>query len=108
MGKGKISPKFVVMKRLISSKMIKNSVLGPPDRVLVDTNFVNFSIQNKLDLEKAMTDCLYAKFNNYFRLGHRTMAYLVRMTKSEQVVECTEAAFILKHVVAAHVCLLRV
>ncbi|KAL3572074.1 hypothetical protein D5086_025978 [Populus alba] len=35
--------------------------LGPPYRVLVDTNFINFSIQNKLDLEKAMLDCLYAK-----------------------------------------------
>ncbi|RZC74595.1 hypothetical protein C5167_050077 [Papaver somniferum] len=83
MGKGKISPKFAVMKRLISSKMIKKtkedilnlrkndlqkeklpknvSALGPPDRVLVDTNFVNFSFLKKLDLEKAMTDCLYAK-----------------------------------------------
>ncbi|RZC49128.1 hypothetical protein C5167_017554 [Papaver somniferum] len=74
MGKGKISPKFAVMKRLISSKMIKktkedilnprkkdlqkeklprnvprvssalffkhSSALGPPDRVLLDTNFV--------------------------------------------------------------------
>ncbi|MCL7038570.1 hypothetical protein MKW94_021196, partial [Papaver nudicaule] len=95
MGKAKKSPKFAVMKRLISSKMIKktkedvlnprkkdlekeklprnlpqvssalffkhNSALGPPYRVLVDTNFINFSIQNKLDLEKAMMDCLYAK-----------------------------------------------
>ncbi|OVA01880.1 PIN domain [Macleaya cordata] len=95
MGKAKKSPKFAVMKRLVSSKMIKkhkedvlnprkkdlekeklprnvpnvssalffkhNSALGPPYRVLVDTNFINFSIQNKLDLEKAMMDCLYAK-----------------------------------------------
>jgi U3 small nucleolar RNA-associated protein 24 len=38
-----------------------NSALGPPYQVLVDTNFINFSIQNKLDLEKAMMDCLYAK-----------------------------------------------
>ncbi|KAJ4843625.1 hypothetical protein Tsubulata_049806, partial [Turnera subulata] len=38
-----------------------NTALGPPYRVLVDTNFINFSIQNKLDLEKAMLDCLYAK-----------------------------------------------
>jgi U3 small nucleolar RNA-associated protein 24 len=28
---------------------------------LVDTNFINFSIQNKIDLEKGMLDCLYAK-----------------------------------------------
>ncbi|EFJ29386.1 hypothetical protein SELMODRAFT_91292 [Selaginella moellendorffii] len=38
-----------------------NTALGPPYHVLVDTNFINFSIQNKLDLEKAMMDCLYAK-----------------------------------------------
>jgi U3 small nucleolar RNA-associated protein 24 len=38
-----------------------NTALGPPYQVLVDTNFINFSIQNKLDLEKAMMDCLYAK-----------------------------------------------
>ncbi|CAN6710871.1 unnamed protein product [Malus baccata var. baccata] len=38
-----------------------NTALGPPYRVLVDTNFINFSIQNKLDLEKGMMDCLYAK-----------------------------------------------
>ncbi|KAJ8656946.1 hypothetical protein O0I10_007280 [Lichtheimia ornata] len=38
-----------------------NSALGPPYHVLVDTNFINFSIQNKLELVKAMMDCLYAK-----------------------------------------------
>eukprot|EP00047_Mylnosiga_fluctuans_P003357 m.228759 g.228759 ORF g.228759 m.228759 type:complete len:198 (-) comp11785_c0_seq1:197-790(-) len=38
-----------------------NTQLGPPYHVLVDTNFINFSIQNKLDLEKAMMDCLFAK-----------------------------------------------
>ena len=37
-----------------------NSSLGPPYRVLVDTNFINFSIKNKLDLVKGMMDCLYA------------------------------------------------
>ncbi|AEE30701.1 PIN domain-like family protein [Arabidopsis thaliana] len=31
-----------------------NSSLVPPYRVLVDTNFINFSIQNKIDLEKGM------------------------------------------------------
>ena len=29
--------------------------------VFTDTNFINFSIQNKLDLTQAMMDCLYAK-----------------------------------------------
>ncbi|KAF3974809.1 hypothetical protein CMV_001883 [Castanea mollissima] len=38
-----------------------NSSLGPPYRVLVDTNFINLSIQNKPDLEKGMMDCRYAK-----------------------------------------------
>ncbi|KAI8086689.1 Fcf1-domain-containing protein [Halteromyces radiatus] len=38
-----------------------NSALGPPYHILVDTNFINFSIQNKLELVKSMMDCLYAK-----------------------------------------------
>jgi U3 small nucleolar RNA-associated protein 24 len=29
--------------------------------VLVDTNFINFSIQKKLELISSMMDCLYAK-----------------------------------------------
>ncbi|RUS27382.1 rRNA-processing protein fcf1 [Jimgerdemannia flammicorona] len=35
-----------------------NEALGPPYHVLVDTNFINFSIQNKLELVKSMMDCL--------------------------------------------------
>ncbi|WJX51188.1 hypothetical protein P8452_37403 [Trifolium repens] len=104
MGKAKKGPKYVVVKKMVTSKAIKrilffslsihtlqvvlnpekkntlkqklprnvpkhssalffqcNTALGPPYRVLVDTNFINFSIQNKLDLEKGMMDCLYAK-----------------------------------------------
>ena len=38
-----------------------NSALVPPYRVLIDTNFINFSLQNKLDLMSGMMDCLYAK-----------------------------------------------
>ena len=38
-----------------------NTGLGPPFHVIVDTNFINFSIKNKLDLVTAMMDCLYAK-----------------------------------------------
>jgi U3 small nucleolar RNA-associated protein 24 len=38
-----------------------NSALGPPYHVIVDTNFINFSIQNKLELISSMMDCLYAK-----------------------------------------------
>lgn len=95
MGRAKKGPKFAVMKKLISSKTIRqykeevlnpkkkdlsleklprnvpaissalffkhNTALGPPYLVIVDTNFINFSIQNKLDLVTGMMNCLYAK-----------------------------------------------
>ncbi|KAK9825656.1 hypothetical protein WJX81_006162 [Elliptochloris bilobata] len=38
-----------------------NTQLGPPYQVLVDTNFINFSIKNKIDLVAGMMDCLYAQ-----------------------------------------------
>ncbi|XP_062502721.1 rRNA-processing protein FCF1 homolog [Corticium candelabrum] len=38
-----------------------NTQLGPPFYVIVDTNFINFSIKNKLDVFQSMMDCLYAK-----------------------------------------------
>ena len=38
-----------------------NEQLGPPYHVLLDTNFVNFAIKNKLDIIQSMMDCLYAK-----------------------------------------------
>ncbi|RKP07392.1 rRNA-processing protein FCF1 [Thamnocephalis sphaerospora] len=48
--------------QMASSLFFKyNSALGPPYHVIVDTNFINFSIQNKLELVRAMMDCLYAK-----------------------------------------------
>lgn len=40
-----------------------NKSLSPPYQVLIDTNFINFSIKNKLDLQKGMMDCLYAEVN---------------------------------------------
>ncbi|KAF4684752.1 rRNA-processing protein fcf1 [Perkinsus olseni] len=47
----------------ISSAMFfqANNNLKPPYQVLVDTNFFNFSIQNKLDPMQALMDCLLAK-----------------------------------------------
>ncbi|RDX93424.1 rRNA-processing protein FCF1-like protein, partial [Mucuna pruriens] len=58
-----------------------NTALGPPYRVLVDTNFINFSIQNKLDLEKGMMDCLYAKcefeVDDYFLAECRGSIYSI-------------------------------
>lgn len=38
-----------------------NTQLGPPYNILVDTNFINFSIKAKLDVVQSMMDCLYAK-----------------------------------------------
>ena len=38
-----------------------NTSLGPPYQVLLDTNFINFSIKNKLDIVRAGMDCLLAK-----------------------------------------------
>ena len=38
-----------------------NASLGPPYHVLIDTNFINFSIQNKLDILRSLMDALYAK-----------------------------------------------
>lgn len=38
-----------------------NTQLGPPYHILVDTNFVNFSIKAKLDLVQLMMDRLYVK-----------------------------------------------
>jgi len=38
-----------------------NSSLGPPYHILVDTNFINFAIQNKLDVFTSFMDCLLAK-----------------------------------------------
>mmetsp|Transcript_5874 Transcript_5874/g.17627 ORF Transcript_5874/g.17627 Transcript_5874/m.17627 type:complete len:199 (+) Transcript_5874:46-642(+) len=37
-----------------------NSALGPPYHVILDTNFFNFSVKNKLDVRRAMLDCLMA------------------------------------------------
>jgi len=38
-----------------------NTALVPPYSVLVDTNFLSHTVQNKLELLPTMMDCLYAK-----------------------------------------------
>ena len=38
-----------------------NTQLGPPYHILIDTNFINFSIKNKMDIVRSMMDCLLAK-----------------------------------------------
>jgi len=42
-----------------------NTQLGPPYHVLIDTNFINFSVKRKLDIIQSMMDCLYAKCTPY-------------------------------------------
>ncbi len=42
-----------------------NTQLGPPFHVLLDTNFINFSIKNKMDILQSMMDCLYARCTPY-------------------------------------------
>lgn len=38
-----------------------NASLGPPYRIIVDTNFFHFAIENKIDLHQGFLDCLLAK-----------------------------------------------
>lgn len=38
-----------------------NEGLGPPYHILLDTNFINFAIKNKLEIVRAAMDCLLAK-----------------------------------------------
>ncbi|KAL3311600.1 rRNA-processing protein fcf1, partial [Cichlidogyrus casuarinus] len=38
-----------------------NEALGPPYHILLDTNYVNFTIKNRLDLFQSIMDCLLAK-----------------------------------------------
>jgi len=48
--------------RTSSAMFLKyNNQLGPPFHILLDTNFINFSIKNKIDVMQGLMDCLYAK-----------------------------------------------
>jgi U3 small nucleolar RNA-associated protein 24 len=38
-----------------------NKSLGPPYQILIDTNFINLSIQHKIDIFEGMMNCLLAK-----------------------------------------------
>ncbi|KAJ2134859.1 rRNA-processing protein fcf1, partial [Coemansia sp. RSA 678] len=33
-----------------------NTALGPPYHIIIDTNFINFALQNRLELVQAMMD----------------------------------------------------
>jgi len=57
-----------------------NTQLGPPYHVLIDTNFINFSIKNKLDIIQSMMDCMYAKCVPY--ITDCVMAELEKLGKT--------------------------
>lgn len=91
MGKAKKTRKFSLMKRAIKANDPKlqkekpkqkkddpeltkqvpqvssalffqyNEAIKPPYQILLDTNFFNFSIQKKIDINRGLMDCLYAK-----------------------------------------------
>jgi len=61
---------FRSQKHAASLFFAYNTQLGPPYHVLVDTNFINFSIKNKLDMCRAMMDCLLAKGENVVSFFH--------------------------------------
>ena len=58
-----VSPFCRFIRTQVASSLFlqHNDALVPPYRVLIDTNFINFSLQNKLELIGGMMDCLYAK-----------------------------------------------
>ena len=38
-----------------------NNALGPPFHIWLDTNFINFSMQNKIEIVEGLMDCMLAK-----------------------------------------------
>jgi U3 small nucleolar RNA-associated protein 24 len=50
---------------IIKIKIFSFIYSGPPYHIIVDTNFINFSIKVKLDIIQSMMDCLYAKCTPY-------------------------------------------
>lgn len=57
-----------------------NTALGPPFKILLDTNFINMTIMNKLDIFKNSMDLLLGKCTPYItdcvkaeleKLGHK-------------------------------------
>jgi len=45
-----------------------NTALGPPYHILLDTNFINFSIQSKLDVVQSGMDCLYGNVYHVYQI----------------------------------------
>uniref|UniRef100_A0AC35EY89 PIN domain-containing protein n=1 Tax=Panagrolaimus sp. PS1159 TaxID=55785 RepID=A0AC35EY89_9BILA len=58
--------KITEAPQMSSAMFLKyNDQLGPPFHVLIDTNFINFTIKNRIDLFTGFMDCLYAKTTPY-------------------------------------------
>lgn len=75
------------VEQIPSSMFFKyNTALGPPFRILIDTNFINFSIQNKLDIMKNLMDCLLAKCIPY--ITDCVMAELEKLGSRYHVALC--------------------
>ncbi len=58
-----------------------NNQLGPPYHIILDTNFINFSIQNKLDPMKVCSAglCLCIEFFLTFELAGRYGLFVRKM-----------------------------
>lgn len=57
-----LTPSYVPSDAMPTSLFFShNQALVPPYRVIVDTNFINLSLENRVDMVRAMMDVLYAK-----------------------------------------------
>ncbi|KAL3788271.1 hypothetical protein HJC23_011903 [Cyclotella cryptica] len=62
--KADIKPRHV--DQAISALFFRyNNQLGPPYHILIDTNFIYFSIWNKMEILRSMMDCVLAKYIPY-------------------------------------------
>lgn len=75
-----------------------NQSLGPPYQIICDTNFINFSIKNKLDIKQGLMDCLLAKTVPYVteciiaeleKLGAKYRVALQIVKNSFEVLPCS-------------------
>lgn len=75
-----------------------NQALGPPYQIICDTNFINFSIKNKLDVKQALMDCLLAKTIPYVteciiaeleKLGAKYRVALQIVKNNFEVLKCS-------------------
>eukprot|EP01132_Coremiostelium_polycephalum_P000788 gene788-979_t len=74
-----------------------NEALVPPYHIIIDTNFINFSISHKIDIINGLMDCLYAKCIPYItdcvaaeleRLGQKFKVAL-RISKDPRIQRLT-------------------